>query len=111
MGSTTCAPHVSGLFPATDQHSCGLGQKNPGNSDLHGILQVEDSNEARQMNVETQSLEARRENELADSRRNAYYPDVDSGTMEADCDGGDRGVEVGERVGVRGGRGERRQAF
>jgi hypothetical protein len=64
------------------------------------MLQKQDRSEAQHMKLETQSLDAHGEEDSADSRRNAYYPDVDSGSIDADAGGGNGGVEVGEGVGL-----------
>ena len=58
-----------------------------------------------------QSSEACAEKQLADSRMNACYPDVASRTTEADPDGRDRGLRMGEAVGRGVGNAERGQAF
>ena len=51
------------------------------------------------MKVKTQSLEARGEKGLAESRKYAAYLDVDSRSIEADYDGGDRGVGMRKGIG------------
>jgi len=48
------------------------------------------------MKVQTQSLEGHPQKELADSRRNGHYADVDSPSTDRVSGGGDRRVEVGE---------------
>ena len=52
-----------------------LNPESQENSDLHCLLQVQKRNEARPMEVETQSLGSCRKKELVDSRRNAHYPE------------------------------------
>ncbi len=71
-----------------------LKQESQGTSNLQCLSQRDG---ARQMKAETQSLEARGEKVLAIPRRSGCYPDVDSQSIAAGCDGGDRGSWDGRR--------------